>query len=183
MEQINNNFMEYYYLTEDGKVYNSATNNFIKASKNIYCLKTTAGNYKKISLKKLYKMVYGKNFCIDDIEDLEGEVWKPIAGTQEEYSVSSCGRVKSLKGNKAIILQPNIIKGYCRVIIYYGESRCSKQVSRLVAAAFLPPMPTIDSQIHHINAEEKTNNCVENLMWVTPEQHRAIHSRKAVNNG
>ena len=178
MKQINNNFMEYYYLTEEGKVYNSATNNFIKASKNIYCLKTTAGEYKKISVKNLYKLVYNKNYCIDDIADLEGESWKPIERTNEEYWISDKGRVKSLKNNKAIILQPNIVKGYCRVIIYYGKSRCGKQVSRLVAAAFLLPPAALDSQIHHINGIS-TDNRAENIMWVSPEEHREIHKKQA----
>ena len=182
MKQINNNFAECYYLTEKGEVYNAATKNFIQHSKNVYCLKTTAGNYKKISIKNLYKLVYNKIFCVDDIADLDGEIWKPIERTNEEYWVSNLARIKSLKGNKAIILKENIVKGYSQVMIYYGESRCGKQVSRLVAAAFLPPMPAIDSQIHHISGV-RSDNRVENLMWVTPEEHRAIHSGKAVNNG
>lgn len=182
MKQINNGFLECYYLTEKGEVYNAATETYLKYSKYIYTLKTTAGVYKKISIKNLYKLVYNKIFCIDDIEDLEGEIWKPVDRTNEEYWVSNYSRIKSLKGNKAIILKENIVKGYSQVMIYYGESRCGKQVSRLVAAAFLPPMPAIDSQIHHISGV-RSDNRAENLMWVSPEEHRAIHSRKAVNNG
>lgn len=182
MKQINNGFLECYYLTEKGEVYNTATETYMKHSKYIYNLKTTAGEYKKISTKKLYKLVYDKVFCVDDIEDLEGEEWKPVDRTNGNYMVSNKGRIKSLKSNKAIILKENIVKGYSQVMIYYGESRCGKQVSRLVAAAFLPPMPTIDSQIHHISGV-RSDNRAENIMWVTPEEHRAIHSRKAVNNG
>ena len=176
MKKINNGFLECYYLTEKGEVYNAATKNYIKHSRYVYTLKTNAGEYKKISTKKLYKLVYNKNFCVDDIADLEGEHWKPIENTNEEYWVSDKGRVKSLKNNKAIILQPNILKGYSQVIIYYGESRCGKQVSRLVAAAFLPPIPSVDSQIHHINGVS-TDNRAENIMWVSPQEHRAIHKR------
>lgn len=182
MKQINNGFLECYYLTEKGEVYNAATETYLKHSNYVYNLKTTAGEYKKISTKKLYKLVYDKIFCIDDIEDLDGEIWKPVDRTNGNYMVSNLARVKSLKGNKAIILKENIVKGYSQVMIYYGESRCGKQVSRLVAAAFLPPMPAIDSQIHHISGLS-TENRAENLMWVSPEEHRAIHSRKAVNNG
>ena len=177
MKQINNGFAEFYYLTQEGKVYNAATKKFIKDRKNIYTLKTTAGEYKKISTKKLYKLIYNKNYCVDDIADMNGENWKPVEGTNEEYWISDCGRVKSLKGYKAIILQQNILKGYSQVIIYYGESRCGKQVSRLVAAAFLPPIPSVDSQIHHINGVS-TDNRAENLMWVSPQEHRAIHKRQ-----
>ena len=49
MKQINNGFLECYYLTEKGEVYNADTETYIKHSRYVYNLKTTAGEYKKIS--------------------------------------------------------------------------------------------------------------------------------------
>ena len=178
MRKIDNGFMEYYYLTTDGTVYNKKTGKLLigDSKGRIYILKTTSGNYKKITIKELYKLVYNKNFCIDNIENLEDEHWKPIERTNELYWVSDYGRVKSLKGLKAIILKPNYNRGYQQVKIIQDNSICNKLVSRLVAYAFLLPPKSLDCQIHHIN-EITTDNRAENLMWVTPQEHRAIHKR------
>ena len=96
MKQINNNFAEYYYLTKEGKIYNSNTNKYLKENdKRVYKLKNKNGIYKAITLRKLYKLVYKVNFCIDKIENLENEEWKAIEGTEQLYYVSNKGRIKS----------------------------------------------------------------------------------------
>lgn len=53
----------------------------------------------------MYRKVYNKEFCIDTIEDLSGEIWKPIENTQERYFISNLGRVKSYCGYTAIVLK------------------------------------------------------------------------------
>lgn len=55
----------------------------------------TAGKRKKISLKRLYRLVFEKPFCIDDIENLQGEEWKIIDNSNGEYMISNYGRIKS----------------------------------------------------------------------------------------
>ena len=74
MKQINNGFAAYYYLLEDGTIYNSAADSIIKPNKeHTFIIRTVDNRRKKISLKTLYKLVYGKIFCIDNIKDLDNE--------------------------------------------------------------------------------------------------------------
>ena len=177
MQQINNNFAACYYLTEEGKVFNSSTNKYIKAdNRHSFKLKTLDGNYKRISLRELYKLIYNKWFCIDNIENLENEVWKPVERTDDIYWISDKGRCKSLANYEAIILKPRFVNGYERVSIMQEGSRSDKLISRLVAAAFLLPPAAIDMQLHHRNGI-KTDNRKENLVWLTPVQHRAEHKK------
>ena len=42
----------------------------------------------KPTLKKLYKQVFGMEFCIDEIENLSGEEWKPIENTENKYFIA-----------------------------------------------------------------------------------------------
>lgn len=175
MKQINNNFDSCYYLTKEGEVYNSNTNTYKKAYKDhSFKLKTIEGDTKKISLRELYKLVYNELYIIDNIANLEGEEWQPIDRTNNTYWISSCGRVKSYANYEAIILKPSYVKGYERVDIYQDGSRSGKLVSRLVAAAFLLPPADIDMQLHHRNGC-KTDNNKNNLVWLTPAQHREEH--------
>lgn len=174
MKQINNGFDACYYLTEDARLYNNITKSYIKPNGNSYAIMTAEGKRKKISIKKLYKLVYNKIFCEDSIEDIEGEEWKEIEGTENKYYISNKGRVKSKAGYNAIILQQYITdKGYAKVTItQYGE-RCCKLVSRLVAAAFLLPPESIEYELHHINGT--LDNSADSLVWLHPKEHRELH--------
>lgn len=177
MEQINNEFAPCYYLTREAEVYNRETGRFIKADNSeSFRLKTTDNKIKKVSKKKLYKLVFNENYCQDNIQDLPGEEWKFIDRTDNRYMCSSKGRVKSLVGIQAIILKPQYVNGYERVeIVIDGERKCYL-VSRLVAAAFLPFPQSLDMQLHHKNGERSCND-KDNLEWLTPKQHQEAHKR------
>ena len=175
MKQLNNGFKACYYLTTDGNIYNKETNKIIKAdSSHRFKLKLESGIRKSISLKELYYLVYNTIYCIDNIEDLQSEEWKPIERTNKIYWISNKGRVKSLQGYEAKILKENRITGYARVDIIQDNSRSTKLISRLVASAFLPQPQSIDMQIHHIDGNTFNNNS-NNLKWVTPQEHIKIH--------
>ena len=178
MKKIENGFADYYYLDEEGKVYNSQSQKYIKKyNKHSYKLKTKEGDLKSISTKRLYKIVYDKQFCIDNIKDLQNEVWKEIRDTNGYYYVSSCGRVKSYHGYEAIILETNKNKGgYDRVDIIVDSIRQTKLVSHLVAYAFLPMPEKPFMQLHHKDLN-RNNNQVRNLQWLSKIDHIKLHAQ------
>lgn len=137
-------------------------------------LKSIDGNVKTISLKSLYKLVFNKTYCIDNIKSESDQQWRKYKDT--DYWISSQGRIKSYKRYKAIILIPfqNRKNGYYQVKIN------SKNifVHKLVAQMFLNKRDNYDQkkfQIHHIDGNNK-NNAAANLMYVTKEQHIKIHN-------
>lgn len=175
MQQINNDYASCYYLTESGEIYNSSTETYLKPNeKHSFRLKRVDDTYKRVTLRELYFLVFGKRYCKDTIKNLDNEQWKPIERTDNVYWISDKGRVKSLANYEAIILKPNIINGYERVDIVQEGSRSSKLISRLVAAAFLLPPAALDMQLHHKNGI-RTDNNKDNLVWLTPKQHKQEH--------
>lgn len=95
----------------------------------------------------------------------EKEIFREIDGFPD-YEVSNLGRVCSFKGRYPRILKPvKSSSGYLQVIMYTDRKRVTKTIHRLVAEAFLPNLDN-KPQINHID-ENKGNNVVENLEWVT----------------
>ncbi|WP_438467840.1 NUMOD4 domain-containing protein [Streptococcus pluranimalium] len=91
-------------------------------------------------------------------------IWKPIKGYEGFYEVSNKGEVRN--SNTLKILKPRINNsGYCRVGLRKDFKTKEFLVHRLVAMAFIKP---IDGKelVNHID-ENKINNVVENLEWVT----------------
>ena len=101
------------------------------------------------------------------------EIWKDIEGFEGLYQVSNLGRTKSLNYNhtkKEKILKPSLNeKGYLLVNLYKEGKGRSYLVHRLVAQAFIPN-PEDKPQVNHKD-EDKTNNKVENLEWVTSKEN------------
>ena len=92
MKQINNGFKEYYYLTEDGLVYNSSSHKYLKPCRSSYKLQTQDNSMRSITLSALYDKVYGKRLIQDNVERLDGEIFKEIPGTDHKYLISNYGR-------------------------------------------------------------------------------------------
>lgn len=183
MKKLNDNYLDCYYLTQKGLVFNADTNSYLKPDKkHKFKLRQKDNKYKTVYQRQLFEKTYNKHFCIDNIEDLEGEEWKYIDDTDQYYLVSSCGRVKSLKKYNAIILKPTITKqGYQRVDIIINNRRYSKLVHRLVANYFLQQPKHFDYHVHHIDFKRR-NNKIDNLQWLSPEEHREKHGKKDKNN-
>ena len=104
------------------------------------------------------------------------EIWKPVVGFEEEYSVSNLGNVKhnntnrkSGRGNyerkEHLLKQRKNNKGYYIVDIYKADKRYQFLVHRLVAMAFLPNVKGY-AYVNHID-ENKENNSLDNLEWCT----------------
>lgn len=111
------------------------------------------------------------------------EEWRPIAGYEGSYEVSSLGSVRSiphvvknrystaLRGGRVLRQTPDK-RGYLLVGLSRGMKVTTVKVHRLVAAAFISAPPTIDAQVNHLDCV-KAHNAVSNLEWCTrQENHR-----------
>lgn len=100
----------------------------------------------------------------------DGNEWKPIDGFENEYLISSGWDVYSIRTKK--VLKPKINHtGYYRVHLSAHGTHKYCSIHRLVANAFIPNeynKPTVN----HKN-ENKTDNRVENLEWMTAKEQNA----------
>ena len=94
------------------------------------------------------------------------EIWHDIEGYEGLYQISNKGLVKSLKWGKERILRPGI-DGYGYMFVCLCNDNVMKyfKLHRLVAIAFIQN-PDNKPQVNHKD-ENKLNNCVENLEWMT----------------
>ena len=96
------------------------------------------------------------------------EIWKPLA-RMPRYEISNIGNVRSLKNNSTKFLkQANSNSGYKLVCLFGNGKKHTSYVHRLVAEVFIPT-DHININIGVVNHKDrnKTNNCVENLEWVS----------------
>lgn len=100
------------------------------------------------------------------------EIWKPVVGYEGFYEVSSLGRVRNPRG--AILRDRLNHLGYNRAALCKCGVRRDCMVHRLVAAAFIGPLP-IGKEVNHINGL-RADNRVENLEYVTRAENMA-HKR------
>lgn len=114
------------------------------------------------------------------------EVWKDISGYEGLYQVSNMGRVKSLPklvGTRKLwrtcggyIQKERILKpqdagwGYLKVGLYKNGKFTQRKIHRLVLEAFDPIENMAVLDVNH-NDEDKHNNRLDNLSWVTPSQN------------
>lgn len=116
-------------------------------------------------------------------ETFTNEEWRPIEDFPR-YQISNKGRVKSFTNpKKPKILRPHQLKnGYLMVHLAKGEEWGSNEtecvrIHKLVADAFIPN-PQNKCHVRHIN-QDRTDNRVENLKWVTREESNADPITKA----
>ena len=110
------------------------------------------------------------------------EEWRTVVHDSEvfsKYEVSTEGRVRSLNyyghGKTQILELTEDKNGYYQISLYSNDNiRKTRKVHRLVAFTFPDKIPndnpTEKTQVNHIN-ENKHDNRVENLEWVTPKQN------------
>ena len=94
-----------------------------------------------------------------------GETWKSIPGYEGLYEVSNTGKVRSLFRYKKILKPMLTNNGYFYYQLFKNKVGKNYYAHRLVAMAFIPN----EAQKEFVNHkdENKTNNCVENLEWVS----------------
>lgn len=101
------------------------------------------------------------------------EKWKPIAGYEDIYEVSSLGNIRSKtrvmsngKTLKGKTLKPYANKNtqHLQIMLHKGDSHKMHYVRRLVASAFVEN-PQHYTVVKHIDGN-KNNNSADNLIWV-----------------
>jgi hypothetical protein len=103
---------------------------------------------------------------------MQEEIWKDISGYEGLYQISNYGKVKSFKKEKNFghLLSFSINhKGYYQIVLTKNKKPKNWLVHRLVALVFIPN-PNNLPQVNHKDTN-KTNNCVENLEWITNEDN------------
>lgn len=98
---------------------------------------------------------------------------KDIKGYEGQYAITSCGKVWSYKRQK--FLKPALSRGYEIVVLCKEGITKNYRVHRLVAEAYIPN-PENKPQVNHKD-ENKENNCVNNLEWVTAEENNNYGTR------
>ena len=105
------------------------------------------------------------------------EVFKDVKGYEGYYEISNLGRVRSTSYKGVKILKPFITnKGYLNVIFCVKRKTEHKLIHRLVAEAFIPNINNY-STVNHKD-EDKLNNCVENLEWLSVEDNNRYSNSK-----
>jgi hypothetical protein len=112
------------------------------------------------------------------------EIWKDIKGYEGLYQVSNLGRVKSLgnggvnqfQGNEVIKLL-NTSSGYAMVNLSKNGLKKIYTVHSLVANSFLIKIKNLNN-VNHID-ENKLNNNVTNLEWVSVRENRTYSINKS----
>lgn len=100
------------------------------------------------------------------------EIWKPVKGYENEYIISSFGKLQSIprKGTSKTLKTRKTYfdkKGYEVCSIVKNKQYKSIRIHRLVAEAFIPN-PNNLPQVNHIDGNKQNNN-VSNLEWCTNE--------------
>lgn len=163
-----------YCITIDGCVYQLNPHKEIPRDKlNRISIKDSNNKCVRVTIKGLYRKVFDKEFCIDNVQSLCGEIWREIPNTKGRYFASNYGRIKSYCGNAAKLLkhyeQPS---GYLEVSID-GKKR---KIHQLVALCFCEnKYKDIKTEIHHIDKNKKNNNAA-NLEILSIAEHHKKHN-------
>ena len=105
------------------------------------------------------------------------EIFKDVKGYEGYYEISNLGRVRSTSYKGVKILKPFITKkGYLNVIFCINQKKEHKFIHRLVAETFIPNINNY-STVNHKD-ENKLNNCVENLEWLSVEDNNRYSNKK-----
>ena len=160
-------------ITESGEVkdIDKGTSKNISATyREIYIKPQGQTSGIKTNLFALYRKAFNKELYIDNNEDLQGETWHKIP-KHSKYYISNYGRIKSYKRNIVRILKPRKFNGYLRVSID-GEDYL---LHRIIAETFIPTDNADTKVIHHKDFNKQNNN-INNLQWLTSEQHNKLHN-------
>lgn len=106
----------------------------------------------------------------------EPVIWKDAKGYEEKYKVNNYGDIINKETGERIKNRINKLDGHKYVSLTLNGETKQKALHRILAETFIPN-PENKPQVHHID-EDKLNNNINNLMWVTPEEHGKVRSEE-----
>jgi len=117
------------------------------------------------------------------------EEWRPVAGYEDRYEVSSLGRVRSLwaigwnyRRRRDLILKTPLNKQGYPTVNLAGTPRRPHEVQKLVCLAFHGPRPSERHTAAHRDGI-KPNCSAENIRWATWEEQAADRKRHGTARG
>lgn len=126
-------------------------------------------NNKRIKSKSKKVIKVDKDFVEDDNDDIKEQLYIIQLHGLEKFRAIKAGKIWSDKDKKFVKTQ--IVNGYHILKIPTGNFT----VHRIIAQTFIP-QPEDKPYVNHID-ENKVNNCVENLEWVTQKENTERHSK------
>ena len=116
------------------------------------------------------------------------EIWKDIKGYEGLYQISNLGRIKSLpRTNKNRKVKKETMKVFTKLPKGYLKVGLNKEgktkycfVHRLVAEHFIPNLENKPC-VNHKDCNT-SNNCVENLEWVTHKENNSYKNHHLKRN-
>lgn len=139
----------------------------IRTTKSSLCIDCS----RKVALSRARGISVSSN--IPPIENISGEIWKPVVGYETFFEVSNFGRVKSLNyrdSGRCYLVSPiKNEQGYVRYSLQVKGQRKTIFGHVLVAKAFIEN-PYGKPQVNHVDGV-KNNNHISNLEWVTAKEN------------
>ena len=103
-------------------------------------------------------------------QDIINECWRSIDG-YINYQLSNTGRVRNASNGKMLSDMRFDGKGYVMVRLCKDGIGKNYKTHRLIAELFIPKANNDTKlEVDHID-QDKTNNIVSNVRWVTPRQN------------
>ena len=117
------------------------------------------------------------------------EEWKDVVGYEGFYQVSDLGRIRTVTRKQwngqswhlveSLVLNPSVQNGgYLRVVLSVNGTKKYKTVHRLVAEAFLDMPDGNEKFVVNHKDEDKLNNNVNNLEWITISENNTYNKRQ-----
>lgn len=127
------------------------------------------------------------SFPFESFDSMHAIEWRVVPGFPD-YEVSSLGEVRRITANKwapaGYVVRCSLTHdGYRKLTLSQRDgTRRMLRAARVVAIAFLGPPPSSRHVVAHRDGA-KTNDCIENLRWATPEENEADKVLHGTNRG